>query len=121
MSLANNDQYQDNKTDDNKTDLICATLLALAAIDKTVKISQSSLEMFLLSLSIYLNPHLVGVAFIVTQPHAAPETVDAYHISEKYTKGVDAPAAAAHSDTCCPLPFCSLPFYSLSCCSFPYI
>ena len=51
--------------------------------------------MFLLSLSIYLNPHLVGVAFIVTQPHAAPETVDAYHISEKYNARVDAPAAVA--------------------------
>ena len=81
-------------TDDNKTDLICATLLALEAVDKTQ--NQSIKLGNVPSVSSFVsNLHFAGVATIVSQPHAAPQAVDAYHISEKYNAGVDAPAAVA--------------------------
>ena len=55
--------------------------------------------------------HFAEVASIVSQPHAAPETVDAYNISEKYAAEVHAPADVPHNNRYIPAPFLAAPIH----------
>lgn len=45
------------------------------------------------------------MASIVNQPHATPETVDAYHISKKYAAEIHALADVPHNNRYIPAPF----------------
>merc|ERR1719309_1164540 len=71
---------------------LCFTLFAAAAADQAhhqvVKIGNAP------SVSSAVHKaHGSGVATVSSQPHAAPQSVKAYHNSEKYAAAVAAPAA----------------------------